>query len=164
MCFVERNGRWSGMSSRARHAALAVRNASRRRAGREGRRAPRSSGACARCARRAPHSNTGGSHAAANAYLVTFIAVVVISLFLCSVYLALIASNQYVAEARFAVQSAQFGFSSETNGTLGALSAGAIPALAGQDAYIITDYIRRCHHRRSRGQDRHQGDFSAARG
>lgn len=77
-----------------------------------------------------------------NAYLVTFIAVVIIPSFLCSVYLALIASNQYVAEARFAVQSAQFGFGgAKTSGTLGALSAGAIPALAGQDAYIITDYI-----------------------
>src|SRR5271170_4338964 len=78
-----------------------------------------------------------------NAYLVTFIAVVIIPSFLCSVYLALIASNQYVAEARFAVQSAQFGFGgAKTSGTLGALSAGAIPALAGQDAYIISDYIR----------------------
>ena len=77
-----------------------------------------------------------------NAYLVTFIAVVIVPSFLCSVYLALIASNQYVAEARFAVQSAQFGFGgAKTSGTLGTLSAGAIPALAGQDAYIITDYI-----------------------
>ena len=77
-----------------------------------------------------------------NAYLVTFIAVVIVPSFLCSVYLALIASNQYVAEARVAVQSAQFGFGgAKTSGTLGTLSAGAIPALAGQDAYIITDYI-----------------------
>jgi capsular polysaccharide transport system permease protein len=78
-----------------------------------------------------------------NTYLASFIAVVVIPSFLCFVYLAFIASDQYVAEARFAVQSAQFGFGSGTAaGGLGALSSGSIPSMAGQDAYIITNYIQ----------------------
>ena len=77
-----------------------------------------------------------------NAYLASFIAVVVIPSFLCFVYLAFIASDQYVAEARFAVQSAQFGFgSAKASSALGALSAGSIPVMASQDAYIITNYI-----------------------
>lgn len=77
-----------------------------------------------------------------NAYLASFIAVVVIPSFVCIVYLAFIASNQYVAEARFAVQSAHFGFgSAKTHGGLGGLGVGAIPVMAGQDAYIIANYI-----------------------
>ncbi|HWG05771.1 MAG TPA: capsule biosynthesis protein, partial [Beijerinckiaceae bacterium] len=81
-----------------------------------------------------------------NAYLASFIAAVVVPSFLAFVYLAFIASDQYVAEARFAVQSAQFGFSGGdkkegTNSAMSSLGAGSIPSLAGQDAYVITNYI-----------------------
>ena len=78
-----------------------------------------------------------------NAYLASFIAVVVIPSFLCIIYLTFIASDQYVAEGRFAIQSAQFGLSSDdkSKGTLSSLSVGSIPSLASQDAYIITNYI-----------------------
>ena len=77
-----------------------------------------------------------------NAYLASFIAVVVIPSIFCFVYLVFIASDQYVAEARFAVQSAQFGLGgAKASSGLGSLSAGSIPSLAGQDAYIIANYI-----------------------
>jgi capsular polysaccharide transport system permease protein len=76
-----------------------------------------------------------------SAYLISFVAFVVIPALVCAFYLIFIASDQYVSEARFAVQSAQFGLGGGDKGSLGALSAGGIPALAGQDAYIITNYI-----------------------
>jgi capsular polysaccharide transport system permease protein len=77
-----------------------------------------------------------------NAYLASFIAVVVIPSIFCFVYVVFIASDQYVAEARFAVQSAQFGLGGAKPSTgLGSLSAGSIPVMAGQDAYIIANYI-----------------------
>jgi capsular polysaccharide transport system permease protein len=74
-----------------------------------------------------------------NAHLASFIAVVLIPSLVCFVYLAFIASDQYVAEARFAVQSVLAA--PKTSGALGALGAGALPALGGQDAYIVTNYI-----------------------
>jgi capsular polysaccharide transport system permease protein len=85
-----------------------------------------------------------------NGYLASFFAVFVIPSFLCIVYLAFIASDQYVAEARFAVQTAQFGFASlkldddKSSGpaaAVGGLSSGAIPSVSSQDAYVITNYI-----------------------
>ena len=77
-----------------------------------------------------------------NFYLASFVAIVVIPSFLCIVYLAFIASDQYVAEARFAVKAAQFEFGRDSaNGTLASLGSGSIPSIASQDAYIITNYI-----------------------
>jgi capsular polysaccharide transport system permease protein len=77
-----------------------------------------------------------------NGYLASFIAIVVIPSFLCIVYLAFIASDQYVAEARFAVKAAQFEFGRDkVNGALASLGSGSIPSIAGQDAYIIVNYI-----------------------
>ena len=78
-----------------------------------------------------------------NIYLASFIAIVVVPSFLCIVYLAFIASDQYVAEARLAVKAAQFEFGRDKgSGALASLGSGSIPAIAGQDAYIITNYIR----------------------
>ena len=74
-----------------------------------------------------------------NPYLLSFILVVVIPSLLSIAYLAFVASSQYVAEARFAVQSAQFGLG---DGKTRSLSTSAIPVMADQDAYIIGDYIR----------------------
>ncbi len=77
-----------------------------------------------------------------NFYLASFVAIVVIPSFLCIVYLAFIASDQYVAEARFAVKAAQFEFGRDSaNGTLASLGSGSIPSIASQDAFIITNYI-----------------------
>lgn len=78
-----------------------------------------------------------------NGYLASFIAIVVIPSFLCIIYLAFIASNQYVAEARFAVKRAQFDLSSSSStGTSSPVSLSAgIPNIAGQDAFIISNYI-----------------------
>jgi capsular polysaccharide transport system permease protein len=78
-----------------------------------------------------------------NPYLASFVAVVIVPALVCAVYLAFLASDQYVAEARFAVQSAQFGLGNGDVGKngLASLSAGAIPVMAGPDAYVITNYI-----------------------
>lgn len=77
-----------------------------------------------------------------NIYLLSFIAIVVVPSFLCIVYLAFIASDQYVAEARLAVKAAQFEFGHDkASGALASLGSGSIPTIAGQDAYIITNYI-----------------------
>jgi capsular polysaccharide transport system permease protein len=79
-------------------------------------------------------------------YLISFFMAVVIPSIFAVLYLAFIASNQYVAETRFAVRTLQ----SETGGdnlvsTLSLLGsgigAGSMPALAGQDPYIVTGYI-----------------------
>jgi capsular polysaccharide transport system permease protein len=79
-----------------------------------------------------------------NFYLLSFFLFVIIPAFICTVYLVFIASDQYVVEARFAVRTAQFDLGREktANGTLSSLSSGAVPSLASQDAYIITNYIR----------------------
>ena len=74
-----------------------------------------------------------------NPYLLSFILAVVIPSLLSIAYLAFAASDQYVVEARFAVQSAQFGLE---DGKTRSLSTSAIPVMADQDAYIIADYIR----------------------
>ncbi len=77
-----------------------------------------------------------------NVYLASFIAIVAIPSFLCIIYLAFIASDQYVAEARLAVKAAQFEFGRDkSSGALASLGSGSTPAIAGQDAYIITNYI-----------------------
>jgi capsular polysaccharide transport system permease protein len=77
-----------------------------------------------------------------NAYLASFIVAVVIPSIVCFVYLVFVASDQYVAEARFAVQSAQFGFGvPKTNAAPGSSGAEAIPAMVSPEAYIITNYI-----------------------
>jgi capsular polysaccharide transport system permease protein len=76
-----------------------------------------------------------------NFYLASFIALVVIPSFLCVVYLTFVASNQYVAEARFAVKSAQFDLGHDKTNSGTALGGISLPVLADQDAYIIANYI-----------------------
>ena len=75
-----------------------------------------------------------------SAYLISFLAFVVLPSIASALYLAFIASDQYVAEARFAVKQAQFEME-KSKSELTKLSAGHIPALADQDAYIISNYI-----------------------
>jgi capsular polysaccharide transport system permease protein len=79
-----------------------------------------------------------------NFYLASFISIAAVPSFLCVLYLAFIASDQYVAEARFAVKSAQFDLGRDkANSASGVqLGGGSLPSLANQDAYVITNYIR----------------------
>jgi capsular polysaccharide transport system permease protein len=80
-------------------------------------------------------------------YLLSFILAVVIPAFMAIVYLAFIASDQYVAEARFAVRTAQLdggGGGDKLLSSLSTLGSGlgaSMPALAGQDPYIVTSYV-----------------------
>jgi capsular polysaccharide transport system permease protein len=79
-------------------------------------------------------------------YLISLILAVVIPAFMAILYLAFIASDQYVAEARFAVRTSQIdgGGGDKLLSSLSTLGSGlgsAMPALAGQDPYIVTGYI-----------------------
>src|ERR1700730_5928016 len=75
-------------------------------------------------------------------YLISLFLAVVVPAFMAIVYLAFIASDQYVAEARFAVRTSQvdIGGSDKLLSSLSSLGS-AMPALAGQDPYIVTGYI-----------------------
>ena len=59
-------------------------------------------------------------------------------------YLAFIASDQYVAEARLSVRAAPMERASGLSGAnaLAKLSAGGMPQLADQDAHIVAEYLR----------------------
>lgn len=75
-------------------------------------------------------------------YLMTLIFFVVLPSIATSIYFAFIASDQYVAEARFAVKAMQFGDDLDnTKSALSKLTSGAVPALADQSVYIIANYI-----------------------
>ncbi len=82
--------------------------------------------------------------AAVFSYRFSFLALVALPSLAATVYLVFLASDQYAAEARFAVRSAQFetAKSSSDSSKTAFLSGGSIPALAGQDAYVIAAYIR----------------------
>jgi capsular polysaccharide transport system permease protein len=90
-------------------------------------------------------TSTGGM----SGYTLTLLFFVIIPAIAISLYFAFLASNQYYAETRFAVRKASFSSGSDTKSALSSLSSGSIPALASQDAYIITSYI----HSRSILQD-----------
>ncbi len=77
-----------------------------------------------------------------SAYLITFVLFVVVPSIAAAIYFAFFASNQYVAEARFAVKAAQFDDNlDKTKSALSKLSTGSIPSLADQDVYIVANYI-----------------------
>jgi len=69
-------------------------------------------------------------------YFITYIALVVLPTLVASVYFAFIASDQYSAEARFAVTSSRFELLDKVRG-----GANGMPTSAGQDAYVISAYI-----------------------
>ena len=79
-------------------------------------------------------------------YRFSFVAAVVLPSLAATVYLLAFASDQYAAEARFAVRAAQFDSArSSSDGAKTAFTAsggGSIPSLAGQDAYVVASYIR----------------------
>jgi len=76
-----------------------------------------------------------------SAYLITFVLFVVLPSIASAIYLAFIASDQYVAETRFAVKQAQFD-TDRVKSDLSKLASGSIPSLADQNVYIIANYIR----------------------
>ncbi|RBP04632.1 capsular polysaccharide transport system permease protein [Roseiarcus fermentans] len=82
--------------------------------------------------------------AAVFSYRFSFVALVLLPALAAAVYLVALASDQYAAEARFAVRAAQFDSAkSSSDGPKTALSAGGgIPSMASQDAYVIASYIR----------------------
>ncbi len=76
-----------------------------------------------------------------SAFLISFVACVLAPAFAASLYFAFVASDQFAAEARFAVRSAV----SETGADKlkSVMSAvGSMPAVAGQDAFIIAAYVK----------------------
>jgi capsular polysaccharide transport system permease protein len=80
-------------------------------------------------------------------YLATFIVCVLIPSLIVIVYLWAFASDQYLAEARFAIRSTtpetiRDGDRGSNNSAGQALSSGTLPTLAGQDAYVVAAYIR----------------------
>ena len=75
-------------------------------------------------------------------YLFSFIAFVVVPSIVAILYLAFLAADQYVAEARFAVRTMQADSGSDKVLTaLTALGSGTQPSMAGQDPYIVSSYI-----------------------
>jgi capsular polysaccharide transport system permease protein len=78
------------------------------------------------------------------AYLISFFALVVVPAFAAAVYFAFLASDQYVAETRFAVRSAQIeSLGDKVKSALSSVSmAITTPVMSGQDAYIVATYIR----------------------
>ncbi|CAN7243612.1 capsule biosynthesis protein [Rhizobium rhizogenes] len=78
--------------------------------------------------------------------LITFLLFVVLPFLVCSVYYIFIASDQYVAEARFAVRSlSSTGSGDKGDGTSSDNSSGPTGLLnmrsASQDAYVVTSFI-----------------------
>jgi capsular polysaccharide transport system permease protein len=76
-----------------------------------------------------------------NGYLWSFVLLVVVPTLVVTIYLSFVASDQYVAEARFAVRGLRSDPSADKS--LPTLSVvGAVASIADQNAYIATNYIR----------------------
>ena len=76
-------------------------------------------------------------------YKTSFVLMVVVPSLVSWIYLAFIASNQYVAETRFAVRTAQpdAGSAEKSKQALSSAGSGSSVGMAGQDAYVVTTYI-----------------------
>ena len=70
--------------------------------------------------------------------LLSFLLLVVLPAAAISVYFVFLASDQYTAEARFAVRSAETDGGSEKGGN----AVGGLPSLGSQDADVIASYVR----------------------
>ncbi len=77
-------------------------------------------------------------------YRLTFILCVVLPSFISLIYFTFLASDQFAAEARFAIRSAPFATTvdSNTSGALSSMGSGGIPSIAGQDAHVVANFIR----------------------
>jgi capsular polysaccharide transport system permease protein len=71
----------------------------------------------------------------------TFLLFVLLPSLVSAIYLIFFASDQFVAEARFAVRTASFNVRSSNSPGVAASSSG-MPIVASQDAYVIGSYIR----------------------
>jgi capsular polysaccharide transport system permease protein len=71
----------------------------------------------------------------------TFVLMVLLPSIAVAIYLIFLASDQFVAETRFAVRTTSFNLRSSNSPNL-ASSASGIPIFASQDAYVIGSYIR----------------------
>jgi capsular polysaccharide transport system permease protein len=77
-----------------------------------------------------------------SAYLISLFGLVVVPSIIAALYLAFIASDQYVAEARFAVKSAQFDNNRQKKPDVsGMASEMGVPSSTNQESYIIANYI-----------------------
>ncbi len=86
----------------------------------------------------APLTASGGRR-----YLLSFLILVAAPAIIATLYLALIASDQYAAEARFAVVSSKYELSSDKIDKLKSAMKGAGGGgMANQDAYMVAAYIR----------------------
>lgn len=78
-------------------------------------------------------------------YLLSLIGLVVIPAFFTTFYLVYLASDQFIAEARFAVRKAQIAQGSEEkpSGILGSVGLGSAGSgIANQEAHIVANYLR----------------------
>lgn len=89
----------------------------------------------------APENTEPKTSSGMSGYTLTLFLFVIIPAALTALYFAFFASDQYYAETRFAVRKASFSSGNDTKTALSSLASGSIPALASQDAYIITSYI-----------------------
>lgn len=78
-------------------------------------------------------------------YMISFLFLVVLPSLVSILYLAFIAADQYVAEARFAVRTLQVDGGSngadKLAATLSSLSLSSSASAAGQDSYVVSGYI-----------------------
>lgn len=78
----------------------------------------------------------------------TLVALVILPAAAIVIYLTFLASDQYVAETKFALRTAEIEFSkdkvasSTRSGVQSGTSALGMPSLTGQDAYVVAAYIR----------------------
>lgn len=100
-----------------------------------------------------PRSNADNGSEAATLWLrvptppgygTTLILFVILPSIAYALYLFLLASDQYMSEARFAIHSSQVVALSDSGSTSSSSSAGNMgaPSLAGQEAFVVADYIR----------------------
>jgi capsular polysaccharide transport system permease protein len=76
-------------------------------------------------------------------YLLSLILLVVLPSIASIIYLAFVASDQFVAETRFAVRGAQLDFGREkVLSALSSLGSSSISSVVGQEPYVVTSYIR----------------------
>lgn len=79
-------------------------------------------------------------------YLLSFIIFVALPALATVVYLLVLASDQYVAETKFALRTAQMDTvkdkSSSSQGGGAQTASLGLPAIAGQDAYVVATYVR----------------------
>ena len=91
-----------------------------------------------------PRSVVARALAVGFSYRFSFVALVLLPSLAATIYLLFVASDQYSAEARFAVHAAQFesAKSSSDSAKTAFTGGGSIPSMASQDAYVIASYIR----------------------